>query len=72
VRLDVPDTAGRYIAQDGSLTIFMQRDEPQNSGQRANWLPTPAGDFRPLLRMYEPDEAVFDGRYQLPPITKSR
>lgn len=50
----------------------MQRDEPQSSGERANWLPTPAGDFRPLLRMYEPDEAVFDGRYQLPPIAKSR
>jgi hypothetical protein len=30
-----------------------------------------AGDFRPLLRMYEPGEAVFDGRYELPPITKS-
>jgi hypothetical protein len=65
-------TPGLHIAQGGSLTIFMQRDEPQDSGQRANWLPTPAGDFRPLLRMYEPDEAVFDGRYQLPPITKSR
>ena len=39
--------------------------------KRANWLPAPDGDFRPILRMYEPGEAVFDGRYELPPITKS-
>jgi len=64
-------TPGLHIADDGSLTIYMQRDEPRSSGQRANWLPTPDGDFRPILRMYEPDEAIFDGRYQLPPITKS-
>ena len=64
-------TPGLHIADDGSLTIYMQRDEPQSPGQRANWLPAPDGDFRPILRMYEPDEAIFDGRYQLPPITKS-
>jgi len=64
-------TPGLHIADDGSLTIYMQRDKPQSPGQRANWLPAPDGDFRPILRMYEPDEAIFDGRYQLPPITKS-
>jgi hypothetical protein len=37
---------------------------------RANWLPTPAGTFRPLLRVYEPDDAVFDGRYELPPVVR--
>jgi hypothetical protein len=63
-------TPGLHFADDGSLTIFMQRDEPQSPEQRANWLPAPAGDFRPILRMYEPGEAVFDGRYELPPITK--
>jgi hypothetical protein len=64
-------TPGLHIADDGSLTIFMQRDEPQSPGSRANWLPAPDGDFRPILRMYEPSEAVFDGRYELPPVTKS-
>ena len=64
-------TPGLHTADDGSLTIFMQREEPQSPGQRANWLPAPDGDFRPILRMYEPGEAVFDGRYELPPITKS-
>lgn len=63
-------TPGLHTAEDGSLTIVMQRDEPSSPPDRANWLPTPAGDFRPILRMYEPDPAVFDGSYQLPPITK--
>jgi hypothetical protein len=63
-------TPGLHTAEDGSLTINMQRDEPSSPADRANWLPTPPGDFRPILRMYEPDPAVFDGSYQLPPITK--
>ena len=63
-------TAGLHTAEDGSLTIVLQHDEPSTPAERANWLPTPAGDFRPILRMYEPDEAVFDGSYELPPVTR--
>lgn len=63
-------TPGLHTAEDGSLTIFMQTDEPVKSEEKANWLPTPEGDFRPLLRMYEPDDSIFDGGYELPPITK--
>jgi hypothetical protein len=33
-------------------------------------LPNPAGAFRPLPRVYEPDDAIFDGTYELPPITR--
>ena len=47
----------------------MQHDQPTDDHDRANWLPTPAGPFRPILRMYEPDPQVFDGSYELPPIT---
>ena len=63
-------TPGLRTAEDGSLTIVMQPDEPSTPTDRGNWLPTPADDFRPILRMYEPDPAVFDGTYQLPPITR--
>jgi hypothetical protein len=63
-------TPGLHTAPDGSLTIVMQHDEPTEPERRANWLPTPAGPFRPILRMYEPDEGVFDGSYVLPPITR--
>jgi hypothetical protein len=62
----------RSTADDGSLTIVMQRDEPSTPRRRRTWRPTPAGDFRPILRMYEPDEAVFDGSFELPPITRRR
>jgi hypothetical protein len=63
-------TPGLRTAEDGSLTIVLQHDEPSAPAERANWLPTPAGDFRPILRMYEPGEAVFDGSYELPPVTR--
>ena len=36
-------TPGLHTADDGSLTIFMQRDEPQSPHELANWLPTPDG-----------------------------
>jgi hypothetical protein len=64
-------TPGLETADDGSLTIYMQHDEPSDPHRRANWLPTPAGTFRPILRMYEPEESVFDGNYELPPITRA-
>jgi hypothetical protein len=58
-------TPGLQRDADGALTIVMQTDEPAEPGRRANWLPTPGGGFRPILRMYEPDAAVFDGRFEL-------
>ncbi|MGE4176590.1 MAG: DUF1254 domain-containing protein [Thermoleophilia bacterium] len=70
-RFSVGDrTPGLQRAADGSLTIVLQHDEPDTPEGRANWLPTPAGPFRPLLRIYEPGDAVFDGRYELPPVVR--
>ena len=63
-------TPGLQRNANGGLTIVMQHDEPVEPGRRANWLPTPGGGFRPILRMYEPHLAVFDGQYELPPIRK--
>jgi hypothetical protein len=63
-------TPGLHRAADGSLTLVLQHDPPATAEERANWLPTPAGPFRPILRMYEPDAAVFDGRYVLPPFVR--
>jgi len=63
-------TPGLERAEDGSLTIVMRNHEPTGPSARANWLPTPTGSFRPILHMYEPDDAVFDGRFELPPITR--
>jgi hypothetical protein len=63
-------TPGLHYAADGSLTFVMQRAAPPEPDRAANWLPTPAGAFRPILRMYQPDPAVFDGTFELPPFTR--
>ncbi|SEL88543.1 DUF1254 domain-containing protein [Streptacidiphilus jiangxiensis] len=64
-------TPGLRYADDGSLSLHLRPDAPTDPAARANWLPTPAGPFRPILRMYEPKPAVFDGSYTLPPITRT-
>ncbi|SEK54509.1 DUF1254 domain-containing protein [Rhodococcus maanshanensis] len=61
-------TPGLVYAEDGSLTITLSAAEPTDPTARANWLPTPAAGFRPLLRMYSPRQEVFDGTYEIPPI----
>jgi hypothetical protein len=37
----------------------------------SNWLPAPAAPFRPIMRLYQPQAAVLDGTYKIPPITKA-
>ncbi|SOD71876.1 hypothetical protein SAMN05892883_1337 [Jatrophihabitans sp. GAS493] len=59
----------RYDA-DGSLTITFSHTEPTDPTSRANWLPTPSGPFRLVLRLYIPGDPVLDGTYQLPAITE--
>ena len=38
--------------------------------KESNWLPAPKGDFRPILRMYQPRPEALDGTYVLPPIRR--
>lgn len=63
-------TPGIQPAADGSLTLHLQHDPPTDEAERANWLPAPEGDFRPMMRMYQPLPAIFDGTYVLPPIVR--
>ncbi|GAA4481512.1 DUF1254 domain-containing protein [Rhodococcus olei] len=63
-------TPGLVHGDDGSLTITLSATEPADPTARANWLPAPADGFRPMLRMYSPRPAVFDGSYEIPPIVK--
>ncbi|MGH6625667.1 MAG: DUF1254 domain-containing protein [Burkholderiaceae bacterium] len=48
-------TSGLRLAADGSLTISFAHQAPADS---ANWLPTPAGPFYLILRLYHPREDV--------------
>jgi hypothetical protein len=62
-------TPGLRVADDGSLTIYLQQESP-GPDKEANWLPTPAGAFRPIMRMYQPRPEVLSGDYRLPAITR--
>ena len=64
-------TPGIQYEAGGSLVITMSREEPADPRARANWLPTPEGDFRPVLRMYEPAREVIDQSYVIPAITRT-
>lgn len=63
-------TPGLTRGDDGSLTIYIQRERPQ--GERAaNWLPAPAGPMRLVLRAYQPDEVLIEGRYRVPAVRRN-
>lgn len=64
------NTPGLVYAEDGSLTLTLQTDEPSDPAARANWLPTPPGQFRPAVRLYQPRPEVLDGTYVLPSIRR--
>ncbi len=55
---------------DGSTTLYFGTTLPDGAPQ-SNWLPTPAGkQFTADLRLYLPTEAVIDGSWSPPPVTK--
>lgn len=55
---------------DGALTITMQRQEPTDPVERANWLPTPDGPFYLAFRLYWPEPAALDGTWTVPPVVR--
>jgi hypothetical protein len=60
------------FAADGSLTIYVQADEPTDPVQRGNWLPAPKGDFSLYIRAYWPKVAVIDGSWTPPPVEMAK
>lgn len=63
-------TRGIVYDDDGGLTITMSATSPTDQKAAANWLPTPAGGFRPMLRLYVPEQVLLDGRYGIPAIER--
>jgi hypothetical protein len=63
------DTKGLKKGTDGSITIAVQNEQPDVAAN-VNWLPAPKGDFYVILRMYQPSDAILDGTYQLPQMTR--
>ncbi|MBP0452046.1 DUF1254 domain-containing protein [Kitasatospora sp. RG8] len=64
-------TPGLVYGEDGSLTLRLQHEQPADPAGAANWLPVPAGGFRPVIRLYQPGPTVLDGTYRVPPIRRS-
>ncbi len=55
---------------DGSLDVYLQRDSP-GAAKESNWLPIPpSGSYNLTVRVYQPEQALMDGTYKLPPVTK--
>ena len=61
---------GLVYGDDGSLTITIQRTEPQEAAQRANWLPAPEGTFYLVMRIYWPEPASLDGTWNPPAVRR--
>ncbi|RJG41694.1 DUF1254 domain-containing protein [Mesorhizobium sp. DCY119] len=59
------------LGDDGSLTITVQAEEPTDPVARANWLPTPKGDFSLYVRAYWPKSAAMDGSWTPPAVEKA-
>lgn len=69
-RYSIGDRApGLKTGEDGSVTIYIQKDSP-GPDKEPNWLPSPEGACRPILRMYVPHKEILDGTYVLPAIKK--
>lgn len=63
-------TPGIVADEDGGVTLTISATAPTDAKARANWLPAPAGAFRPILRMYIPGQPVLHGTYVPPAITR--
>jgi hypothetical protein len=63
-------TEGLVYDDDGSLTITVQREQPEDATERANWLPAPEGPFYLVMRIYWPEQAALDGTWAPPPVVR--
>ncbi len=58
------------VGSDGSLTLAVQADSPENAN-RPNWLPAPKdADFSLYLRAYWPKAAITDGSWTPPAVRR--
>jgi hypothetical protein len=58
------------IEPDGTLTLYVQANAPDDERTLANWLPAPSADFSLYLRAYWPSQAIHDGTWTPPPIAR--
>ena len=67
-RYAINDRSAYELNADGSLDILLQSEQPES--HEGNWLPTGENGFHLFMRIYLPKEAVLDGTWQAPTLTK--
>jgi len=55
---------------DGGLTLYVQHDSP-GKAKESNWLPSPAGPFYAVMRLYLPKPEALDGTWKEPPMVSA-
>ncbi len=68
-RYAIGDRDALKFNADGSLDIYLQHNSP-GAAKESNWLPVPADLFNVSLRMYWPGDAVLDGKWIPPAVTR--
>jgi hypothetical protein len=64
-------TRGLVRGDDGSLTMHLQHNRPDDEAAAANWLPAPDGPFYLALRIYYPATDALDGSWVPPAVVKA-
>lgn len=57
------------FGEDGSLTLYIQKDSP-GGDRESNWLPAPDGPFYLMMRIYLPKPEVLNGTWKQPPLQR--
>jgi hypothetical protein len=69
-RSSFDDRSNLAKSADGAIDVYLQRTAP--TGHEQNWLPTPTGKFKLMLRAYLPGTAILNGSYRVPPVAKAQ
>jgi len=67
-RSSLDDRSNLARNADASIEIYLQQRAP--AGREQNWLPTPSGKFKLMLRAYLPGATILDGTYHVPKVMK--
>ncbi|MBV9746270.1 MAG: DUF1254 domain-containing protein [Acidobacteriia bacterium] len=68
-RYSAGSQTGLVSNADGSVDIFLQASEPKT--MQSNWLPVPPAAFHLNLRIYWPGEAVLNGTWTPPSLSRT-
>lgn len=64
-------TPDLHTNEDGSVTIYIQKEAPSEPKKKANWLPAPAESFYMVLREYSPKAAILTRAWEPPAVKKA-